>query len=92
MKNQFNRRDFLKLAGMFPLGMAAPRLMRTLGNTSRQGQARNVFIVVFDAWSAFNVSLYGYPRNTTPNISSVSWERNIHLSETRTPIPCSFRV
>ena len=72
MKNQFTRRDFLKLAGMLPLGMAAPRLMKTLKSASQQGQAKNVLIVVFDAWSAQNVSLYGYPRNTTPNIDRLA--------------------
>ncbi len=28
----------------------------------------NVLIITFDALSAFNMSLYGYPRQTTPNI------------------------
>ena len=72
MKNRFNRRDFLKLAGTLPLGIAAPHLMKTLGNPSLQGQAKNVLVIVFDAWSAFNVSLYGYPRNTTPNIDRLA--------------------
>ncbi len=72
MKNQINRRDFLKLASLLPLGMAAPRLMRTLGYSSQQEQAKNVIIIVFDAWSANNVSLYGYPRNTTPNIDRLA--------------------
>ncbi|MFT3890415.1 MAG: sulfatase-like hydrolase/transferase [Anaerolineales bacterium] len=72
MKNQINRRDFLKLAGMLPLSVAAPRLVKAFNNASQQGQAKNVIIVVFDAWSAFNVSLYGYPRNTTPNIDRLA--------------------
>lgn len=71
IKNQLNRRDFLKLAGMLPLGIAAPRLMKTF-TPSMQRQAKNVLIVVFDAWSAHNVSLYGYPRNTTPNIDRLA--------------------
>ena len=72
MKNQMNRRDFLKLASLLPLGVAAPRLMRTIGNASQQGQAKNVLVVVFDAWSAYNVSLYGYPRDTTPTIDRLA--------------------
>jgi len=72
MKNQVNRRDFLKLASLLPLGVAAPRLMRTLDNTSQQGQPINVLIIIFDAWSAHNVSLYGYPRDTTPTINRLA--------------------
>ncbi|HSR33608.1 MAG TPA: sulfatase-like hydrolase/transferase, partial [Anaerolineae bacterium] len=33
---------------------------------------QNVLIVVFDAWSARNVSLYGYGRQTTPNIDRLA--------------------
>ena len=72
MKNQINRRDFLKLASLLPLGVAAPRLLRSLGDPFQQGQPKNVLIVVFDAWSAYNVSLYGYPRDTTPTINRLS--------------------
>ena len=67
-----NRRDFLKLAGMLPLGLAAPRFMKALGAPAQSERARNVIVVVFDAWSALNVSLYGYPRNTTPNIDRLA--------------------
>ena len=68
MKSQFNRRDFLKMASLLPLGMAAPRLFRTI----QPGQAKNVLVIVFDAWSAYNVSLYGYERDTTPNINRLA--------------------
>jgi arylsulfatase A-like enzyme len=68
MKNQISRRDFLKLAGLLPLGIAAPRLLKNLGSPSRQ----NVIVVVFDAWSAYDVSLYGYERNTTPTINQLA--------------------
>lgn len=68
MKNQFNRRDFLKLVSLFPLGVAGTRLFRT----SRQGQTKNVLVIVFDAWSAYNISIYGYPRETTPNITRLA--------------------
>jgi arylsulfatase A-like enzyme len=72
MKNQISRRDFLKLAGLFPLGMAAPRLFNALGNIPQPGQPKNVIVIVFDAWSAYNVPIYGYERETTPNISRLA--------------------
>jgi arylsulfatase A-like enzyme len=34
--------------------------------------SKNVLIVVFDAWSAHNISLLGYPRDTTPNLNRLS--------------------
>ena len=72
MKSQLNRRDFLKLAGLLPLGVAAPRVLRSLGDPSLQGKPQNVIVIVFDAWSASNISMYGYPRETIPNITRLS--------------------
>ncbi len=72
MTNPINRRDFLKLASLLPLGVAAPRLLKTFDDPSMQGQPKNVLVIVFDAWSAYNVPLYGYERNTTPNINRLA--------------------
>ena len=38
----------------------------------------NVLIVVFDAWSALNCSLYGYPRDTTPNIKRLAEKGTVY--------------
>lgn len=67
MKQQFSRRDFLKLAGAFPAGLAASRLPRVF-----QAGGQNVIIVVFDALSAYDISIHGYERETTPNIARLS--------------------
>jgi hypothetical protein len=73
MKNQFNRRDFLKLAGVLPLGFAAPRLLQAFEKRlSLQGAPKNVIVIVFDAFSAYDISLYGFPRETTPNIDRLA--------------------
>jgi len=66
MKKTINRRDFLKLAGLLPLGLAAPRFIQT-----PKGQ-KNVVILIFDALSAYHMSLYGYSRETTPNIAKLA--------------------
>jgi len=71
----FNRRDFLKLAGMLPLGLAAPQLDRSLG---LQSDKKNVIIIVFDAFSAYNISLYGYGRETTPNITRLAERATVY--------------
>jgi arylsulfatase A-like enzyme len=64
-----SRREFLKLASigagaaafsqLSPRGLFAPRSDASLPN---------VLIFVFDAMSARHLSLYGYRRNTTPNL------------------------
>ena len=66
MNKSLSRRDFLKLAGLPPLSLAAPRFLQTPSNQ------KNVLIVLFDAFSAYNASLYGYVRETTPNITRLA--------------------
>lgn len=65
-KTDLTRRDFLRLAGLLPLSLVAPRSVAAW----RLGpQPRNVIIIVFDALSAHHLSLHGYPRETMPNLS-----------------------
>ena len=71
MKSGLNRRDFLKLAGLLPLGLAAPRAVRGL-NLQPQTGPRNVILMVFDAFSAYDISLYGFDRQTTPNLARLA--------------------
>jgi len=69
MKHHLSRRDFLRLAGVLPLGMAAPRLMRRLDTSQLlQEGKKNVLVIVFDAFSAYHLSLHGYQRETMPNL------------------------
>lgn len=73
MNSQLNRRDFLKLAGLLPLSLSAPRLLRTLDASQQiQGKQKNVVVIIFDAFSAYDISLYGFPRETTPNINRLA--------------------
>ena len=70
MDDRLSRRDVLRLAGGLS-GAAA--VSRFLGGAQRSaaGAARhNVIILVFDALSAANMSVFGYPRQTTPNFES----------------------
>jgi arylsulfatase A-like enzyme len=49
--------------------MAAPGLVRALSRPAAAGSGnQNVIVVVFDAFSAYNISLYGYSRETMPNL------------------------
>ncbi|MCQ3938770.1 MAG: hypothetical protein DPW18_17240 [Chloroflexi bacterium] len=71
MKHGLSRRDFLKLAGLASLGMVVPPSVQHLAS-EMQGDKKNVLIVVFDALSAYNTSLHGYGRETTPNLTRLA--------------------
>ncbi len=71
MKRYINRREFLKLAGAVPLGYATSRLAKPFAN-ALQGNKQNIVIIVFDALSAYDISIHGYERETTPNIKRLS--------------------
>lgn len=79
MKRQFNRRDFLKLAGIAPAGFFVPPLEQSLGIIQpRQADRKNVLVVVFDAFSARHISLYGYERETTPNMARLAKRAKVY--------------
>jgi choline-sulfatase len=67
MKSNLSRRDFLKLSSLLPLSLLGTHYQ----NLASPNQP-NVLVIVFDAFSAFNIPVYGYPRNTTPNISRLA--------------------
>ena len=60
-----SRRDFLKFLSRATVMAAFQPLGRVLGNKDTAGQP-NMIVLVFDAWSAHDVDLYGYPRRTMP--------------------------
>lgn len=72
MHPNLNRRDFLKLLALLPLLKIPFDLFNELGGDpqgpSQNPDAPNILILVFDACSATNLSLYGYPRDNTPNL------------------------
>ena len=65
-----DRRESLKLSGLLTLGLAVPPL--NIKALQGAGAVENILIVVYDAFSANNVPFYGYPRNTTPNLTRLA--------------------
>jgi hypothetical protein len=65
-----SRRDFLKLAA---LSLPATALLKPFSNLGRSGAGDpsqpNIILLIFDAMTARNLSLYDYPRLTSPNFS-----------------------
>lgn len=72
MKSAITRRDFLKLVGLLSLGYALPQYVLPASTVQTSSKMENVLIVVFDAWSAANISLYGYERKTTPHLERLA--------------------
>jgi len=68
MAEKLSRRDFLKLASLVPAAYFLPPTL--IG--SEKNNLPNIIVLVFDAWSAKNVSLYGYPRKTMPNLERLA--------------------
>jgi arylsulfatase A-like enzyme len=87
-----SRRDFLKLAGLLSLGLSLRAPFHFLQGDPRQnaGEGPNFLVVVFDAFSGQNLSLYGYPRNTTPNIDRLAERATVyhrHVSSGNYTVP-----
>lgn len=80
--SSLNRRNFLKLAGAAIPAMLFPAVVSWADKTLRQENAgrANVIILVFDALSARNLSLYGYPRPTSPNLERFASRANVYHS------------
>jgi arylsulfatase A-like enzyme len=66
--NKISRRDFLKALGTVTLSVFLRPEHSAFQQVTSGEYPPNVLILVFDALSATNMSLYGYPRRTTPNI------------------------
>jgi arylsulfatase len=67
---QLTRRDFLKLTSILPLVVTKwPSYLQNLNGPVQPADSPNILILVFDALSAHNVSLYGYKRESTPNLA-----------------------
>ncbi|MGB7876910.1 MAG: sulfatase-like hydrolase/transferase [Anaerolineales bacterium] len=76
--SDLNRRDFLKLAGLFSLSLAMPEFTFRPRLIEPNTSGQNVLIVVFDAMTASNLSLYGYPRETMPHLSRLAEKATVY--------------
>jgi arylsulfatase A-like enzyme len=74
---RFSRRDFLKLAAMAPAALA---FSQTIVPSPLGANSPNIIVLVFDAMSADNLSLYGYPRKTSPNFERLAQRSNVFHS------------
>ena len=80
--SKLSRRDFLKIAAIAPTAMAFSKVIPNLLSAEDwQGSSLpNVIILEFDAMSARNLSLYNYPRKTTPNLERFAERATVYHS------------
>jgi arylsulfatase A-like enzyme len=77
--SKISRRDFLKLYGAFVASAPFAGASRILSASHSQNAAKpNILILVFDAMSARHLSLYGYPRRTTPNLEKFAERASVY--------------
>jgi arylsulfatase A-like enzyme len=69
-----HRRDLLKLTAALAGGALASRVF-SLGQSADQP---NVLILLFDTLTAPHMSLYGYPRQTTPNLERFAQQATVY--------------
>ena len=74
MSTVLDRREFIKLASFLPLSVYAANPTRI----QQDSDAKNVFIILFDTLSAMNISLYGYQRETMPNLARFAERANVY--------------
>src|SRR5512146_1861910 len=79
-KRHVSRRDFLKLATLAPLAWYLSPLLEGGGHRPHvAGEGRpNIIVLVFDAWSAHDIPLYGYQRNTVPNVMRFAQQTTVY--------------
>jgi len=74
-----DRRSFLKLALLTSTSLFGPRMgLLKPPSIQSSGDKPNVLLLVFDAWSARNNSVYGYSRTTTPNLETLSQKATVY--------------
>jgi arylsulfatase A-like enzyme len=80
--SNFNRRDFLKvLTALFGgAALSAAHPLADLAEGRRDSGKPNIILLVLDAMSARNLSLYGYIRPTTPNLARLAERSTVYHS------------
>ena len=78
-KTGLSRRDFLKVAA----GLSLTPLMEKISPEKLRGRnlggsRPNIIILVLDTLSAYHLSLYGYPRNTSPNFERFAEKATVY--------------
>ena len=74
-----SRRSFLKVAATLTPAIALPNLVSWF-DAQIQPARPNIIVILFDAMSARNLSVYGYPRRTSPNLERFAERATVYHS------------
>ncbi len=74
-----SRRDFLKAMALLSAGSLASSIP-AVGRLRAPSDKPNIIILVLDAMSARNLSVYGYARATTPNLERIAERATVYHS------------
>jgi len=81
MQSPITRRDFLKLVSLlYLLFLPLPKRRPEAPSSFQVSGQPNILIFVFDALSARHMPIYGYPRNTTPNLARFAERATVYHS------------
>ncbi len=90
---RISRRDFLKLSwGVLGGGLASNLLPKNARLRTSDGKSPNIVVLVCDAMTARNLSVYGYPRKTTPNLEKIAEQAFVyhnHFSSGNFTVPAT---
>lgn len=78
MDAKLTRRQFLKLSSLLSLGTLVPMGVLPPGRPAANSNEANIVIFVFDALSALHIPLYGYPRETMPNLANFAQRATVY--------------
>ena len=78
MGTNLTRRDFLHLAGSLALYPLVKGVERWVNPPGESMPAPHIVIILFDALSARHLSLYGYPRKTSPNLERFAQQATVY--------------
>ena len=72
MRNNLSRKDFIKILGLGLTSQFLPRVIHQPLLANLNNNLPNILIIVFDAWTTENTSLFGYQRKTMPYLEKLA--------------------
>ncbi len=75
---RISRRDALRVGAALSGALAVSRIAPGLARTGSTPSTPNIIVLVFDALSAENLSLYGYHRLTSPNLEQFATRATVY--------------
>jgi len=76
MSIDLNRREFLKLTSLLPFTYLHPK--KKALETLQSPNDKNIIILLFDSLSALDISLYGFQRDTMPNLARLAERSTVY--------------